>query len=190
MRTITGVVVVASLLCLFTTFAVAEELPANLRAILEKNASFHLDRFPIGFWNYTNLTGHGSHMTEAEVQGWADAGFTLTMSPDFDPTKPEQMQHMRNLLAWAGQRHMKLILCDRRANAPVSDEPGAKALALSDQEKKIASVAADFYGNPAVFGVEIGDEPSPANLDTFLACARHTKAAAPEWHPFINHLPY
>jgi len=85
---------------------------------------------------------------------------------------------------------MKLILCDRRANAPVPGEPGAKAPVLSDQEKKIAAVVADFRGNPAVFGVEIGDEPSPANLDTFLTCARLTKAAAPEWHPFINHLPY
>ena len=190
MRTITSLVVVASLLCLFTTLAGPAELPANLRAILEKNASFHLDRFPIGFWNYTDLTRHGSHMTEAEVQGWADAGFTLPMSPDFDPAKPEQMQHMRNLLAWAVERHMKVILCDRRANAPVPDEPGAKVPVLQDQEKKIASVVADFYGNPAVFGVEIGDEPSPANLDAFLTSARLTKAAAPEWHPFINHLPY
>ena len=190
MRTITGVVVVVSLLCLLTTLAGAAELPANLRAVLEKNASFHLDRFPVGFWNYTDLTDHGSHMTEAEVQSWADAGFTLTMSPSFDPAKPEQMQQMHNLLAWADQRHIKLILCDPRTYAPVPDEPGAKADVPPDQEKKIAAAVADFRGDSAVFGIEIGDEPSPANLDAFDTCARLAKAAAPEWHPFINHLPY
>ena len=45
----------------------AVDLPQNLRAMLDKSASLSLQRFPIGFWNYTNLTEHAQYMDEAET---------------------------------------------------------------------------------------------------------------------------
>jgi hypothetical protein len=39
-----------------------------MKALLEKIQSLGLKRFPISFWSYTNLTEHGEHMTEAEVE--------------------------------------------------------------------------------------------------------------------------
>jgi hypothetical protein len=168
----------------------AELLPAKLRAMLKKSASLGLDRFPIGFWNYTNLTEHGEHMDEAEVEEWADAGFSVTMSPSFDPGKPEQVQHIRRLLKWANERHMKLILCDPRTHGPAGREPGKAVSIPEGQAQRIEAALADFRGSPAVFGFHIGDEPGESNNDAYFACYRMLRKAAPRLHPFMNLLPH
>lgn len=40
-----------------------------------------MGQFPMGCWNYVAVDGQGP----AAVRDWADAGMTLTMSPEFDP---------------------------------------------------------------------------------------------------------
>ncbi|UCH33441.1 MAG: hypothetical protein JSV65_12785 [Armatimonadota bacterium] len=168
----------------------AAELPANLRSMLEKSASLGLDRFPIGFWNYTNLTAHGQYMDEAEVEEWADAGFTVTMTPSFDPGKPEQVEHMRRMLEWADARGMKLIICDPRTYGPHHGEATDPVPVPADHAQKIAAALADFRGSPAVFGFHIGDEPNRFNNDAYFESYRMLGEAAPDLHPFMNLLPY
>ncbi|MCC6443250.1 MAG: hypothetical protein IT210_07315 [Armatimonadetes bacterium] len=158
------------------------EVPVNIQKILEGNASLGLGKFPIGFWNYTNLNDHAKYMDEAEVEEWADAGFTVTMSSSFDPAKPEQIRHMKKMLRWADRRGMKLILCDPRAYAP----PGK---VTEEYRKNIAAALADFKGTPGLFGFHIGDEPG-ANSNDFFEAYRMTRKMAPELHPFANLLPY
>jgi len=168
----------------------AADLPPNLRSMLEKSASLHLTRFPIGFWNYTSLKEDGARMDEAEVEEWADAGFTVTMSPRFDPTDAKQMAHLRRMLKWAEQRGMKLILCDPRTYGPRASADGKEVPVPKDQAEKIAAAVKDFRTEPAVFGFEVGDEPDVPAMNAFLGSYRLTKEAAPQWHPFANFLPY
>lgn len=160
----------------------AAETPANLQGMLKKSESLGLTKFPIGFWNYTSLGEHGKYMDEAEVEEWADAGFTVTMSPYVDPAQPGQLKQMHKLLKWADARGMKLIVCDKRSAAPLG--------ALSEGYKEqIEAALAEYKDSPGFFGVHIGDEPTLYSNDFFEAC-RLAKEAAPNRHPFANLLPY
>ena len=94
--------------------AAALEVTDKMKAIIKKNESFGLKKYPISIWNYTNLKDHGEYMTEAEMQSLADAGITVPQSPSFDPNDPAQIAHMLKMLDWAAKRDMKLILWDPR----------------------------------------------------------------------------
>ena len=190
MMRIGDVVLAAIGLVVFAGPVLGAALPASLRGMLDKSASLGLDRFPIGFWNYTNLAAHGQYMDEAEVEEWADAGFTVPLSPSFDPNNPDQLAHMGRLLDWAGARGMKLILCDPRTRGPGRGDQKEAVAVPADQEKKIAAALADFRSSPAVFGFEIGDEPNRFNNDAYFETYRLTKAADPQLHPLMNLLPY
>ena len=78
---------------LAATSALCAEVPDSVRVIIEKCRSFGIGGYPTGFWSYTNLKEHGDHMTEEEVQSWADAGFTVPQSPRYDPSDPGQKAH-------------------------------------------------------------------------------------------------
>jgi len=166
----------------------AAELPESLRAMLQRQADLGLERFPIGFWNYTNLNQHAEHQGDAAVEEWDNAGFTVTMTPSFDASKPDQVAHMRRMLDKAQSLGMKLILCDPRCNAPGEGEGTVPVPA--DQAERIAAAVADFGGHPALFGFHIGDEPGASNNDAYFACHKITKEAAPRLHPFLNLLPW
>ena len=168
------------------------ELTDSQKRILEKNASFGLTRFPLGFWTYTNLTRHGVHMDEAEIDRWADCGFTLTMTPFFDPDNPEEVEHTRRILDWAGERDMKLIVSDPRVHGPFARGGGADPnvpRVLADYEEK-AKAAAELLGDhPAVWGFHQGDEPEEVDNERFFAGHRILKKVAPHLHPFMNLFP-
>ncbi len=170
--------------------AVAQTVPQNLRSLIERNQSFGLSAYPIGFWNYTNLGDHGQYMDEAEVEEWADAGFTVTLSPSFDPASPEQVEHMRRLLDWAGAQGMKLILVDPRTHGPRPPAPDQPAVVAPEYAARVAEAMADLGAHPAVFGHHIGDEPGEFENDAWFECYRITKDAAPNLHPFLNLLPW
>ncbi len=177
------------LLCAMTATQAAD-LPPNLRSMLEKSASLQLTRFPIGFWNYTSLKQDGARLDEAEVEEWADAGFTVTMSPSFDPADAEQVAQIRRMLKWADQRGMKLVLCDPRTYGPRASADGKEVSIPKDRAEKLAAAIEDFRNEPAVFGFEVGDEPDLPAMNAFLGSYRLAKEAAPQWHPFANFLPY
>ena len=159
--------------------------PDNLRAMIQKTQSFGLGRYPISFWNYTNLAEHGTHMDEAAVAEWADAGFTVPQSPEFDPADAEQRAHIVRLLDWAQRRGMKLIVCDRRGYAK-SDAAGV-APGYADG---VRAAVKDFGSHPALFGFHVGDEPDKALKAAFFESYRIQKEVAPGLHPFANLLPY
>jgi hypothetical protein len=163
--------------------------PSTVNAIIEKSASFGLGKYPIGFWSYTNLGEHGKHMNEAEVEQWADAGFTLTQSPNFDPKKPAQVAQIRRVLDWAHERGMKLVVCDPRCYARSVDQ-GGKLVVPADYADGIRAAVAQFGKHPATFGFHVGDEPDAAMKDAFFACYRIQKEVAPHLHPFANLLPF
>jgi len=167
----------------------AAEVPPSMRAVIEKSAAFGLGRYPISFWSYTNLNEHGQYMDEAEVEEWADAGFTVPQSPSFDPTKPEQVAHIRQLLDWAQARGMKLIVCDPRTYARWMDREGTLVVP-DDYAAGIQAALRDFGDHPALFGFHVGDEPGAAEKDAFFSCLRMQKELAPALHPFANLLPH
>ena len=45
-----------------------------------------MDKFPIGFWNYTR-TGQ---LGPKDVHDWNDLGMTFAMSPEFNPEKDDR----------------------------------------------------------------------------------------------------
>ncbi len=161
------------------------QIPANLRHMIEKTQSFGLASYPIGFWSYTNLAEHGQHMDEAAVEEWADAGFTVPQSPDFDPTDPAQKAHILRLLDWSQKRGMKLILCDPRGYS--KSENGKVPSSYADG---IRAAVRDFGSHPALFGFHVGDEPDKSAKDAFAESYRIQKQIAPNLHPFANLLPY
>lgn len=147
----------------------------GLRSILDKNASFELASFPIGFWNYMSIGNpeQREHINEAEVQDWADAGFTLTDAPRFDYRDDDERELMQNVLDWADQRGIKLIIHDGRTWG-----------------EHLPEAVEGFGDHPAVFGFHIADEPNGDTSDRIFAAARRVKAAAPDLHPFVNLGPY
>jgi hypothetical protein len=166
--------------------ALAQEVPGNVRSIIEKTQSFGLGKYPISFWSYTNLNEHAQYMTEDEVEEWADAGFTVPQSPRFDPGNPEQVAHMRRLLDWAHERGMKLIVCDPRGYA----RRGEDGKAHPEYAAGIQAAVEQFGDHPGLFGLHVGDEPGAADKDAFFDCYRVQKEVAPHLHPFANLLPY
>ncbi len=173
----------------FLSSTSAAEVPPAVKAMLAKSASFNLGKYPISFWSYTNLNEHADHMTEAEVAEWADCGFTVPMSPSFDPAKPEQVAHMHKLLDWAHVRGMKLILCDPRCGAHWADQ-GGKLVVPPGYADGVRAAVKQFGDHPALFGFLVGDEPDAAMKDAFFECARIQKEIAPHLHPFANLLPF
>ncbi|NLC58419.1 MAG: hypothetical protein GX774_16420 [Armatimonadetes bacterium] len=169
--------------------AEAPQVPEKLAAIVAKTQSFGLGRYPISFWSYTNLKEHGRYMDEAEVEEWADAGFTVPQSPSFDANDPAQKAHIQRLLNWARERQMKLILCDPRCRA----QPGPNgdwSQMPPDYADGIRAAVKDFGSHPATFGFHVGDEPDAAMKETFFRCYRVQKEVAPHLFPFANLLPW
>lgn len=158
----------------------------TLTTLVEKTQSFGLKRFPVSFWSYTNLGEHGGHMTEAEVESWADAGFTVPQSPSFDPNDPAQKARIVQILGWAHERGMKLIVCDPRTYARMGPD-GEPASGYKDG---VRAAVADFGMHPGLLGFHVGDEPDASLKETFFACCKLQKEIAPHLHPFANLLPH
>lgn len=181
-----GAVAVFTLLAAASVFSQqVQEVPVNLRSMIQKSQSFGLDSYPVSLWSYTNLAEHGKHMDEAEVEEWAEAGFTVPQSPTFNPDDPEQKAHMLRLLDWAQKRKMKLIVCDPRGYAR-KGESGGVAPGYADG---VRAAARDFGSHPATFGFHVGDEPGAEMKEPFFESYRIQKQTAPNLHPFANLLP-
>lgn len=161
------------------------KVPENVRKMIEKTQSFGLHAYPISFWSYTSLAEHGEHMDEAAVAEWADVGFTVPQSPEYEPADPQQRAHMLQMLDWAQKYKMKLILCDPRGYS----KGDAKGVA-SGYADGIRAAAKEFGSHPALFGFHVGDEPDKEAKAAFFESYRIQKEIAPQLHPFANLLPY
>jgi len=163
------------------------EVPEHVKSIVEKTQSFGIGRYPISFWNYTNLSDHGKYMDENEVEEWADAGFTVPQSPSYNPGDPSQKEHILRMLDWAKERGMKLILSDPRCHARKG--PGDDIIP-SDYSDSVKAAVRDFGSHPALFGFHVGDEPDADMKSAFFECYRFQKEIAPNLYPFANLLPF
>jgi hypothetical protein len=151
--------------------------------LLKAIASLGLKKFPISFWNYTSLELHGQYMNEAEVESWADAGFTVPQGSICDPNNPGEVAHTRQMLDWAQQRGMKLIPWDKRCMAD-SDAEGRHA--REGFRGRAEAAIRDFGDHPALFGFYVADE---AANDGMYECHRIQRELAPHLHAYYNLLP-
>ncbi len=139
-----------------------------------------MDRFPVGFWNYVQADRLGV----SAVQDWADAGMTLTMSPEFDPDRHDAGQ-LRSILDAAADANIKMIVCDRRGYWTQLTRGGEDAY-----RRDFEAAVAEFGDHPAVFGFHVGDEPEAAAFPDACRAQRLQKVVAPQLVPFLNLLPW
>jgi len=138
-----------------------------------------MTRFPLGCWNYVGADKQGP----SAVLDWADAGMTLTMSPEFDP-ECHRAEDLRAILDAAAEENIKMIVCDRRAHwRSLAANEGAYREGLMQAIK-------DFGGHPATFGFHVGDEPDAADFADACRAYRLQKELAPCLSPFLNLLPW
>ncbi len=157
----------------------------KIKAIIQKNESFGLKKYPISFWNYTNLKNHSEHINNEAIDEWIDAGFTVPISPWYDPSNTEEVKQFIKLLDYAQQKGIKMIICDPRCYAPKYNQYDE-----NKYKEGIKTAAATTGKHPAVLGFYIGDEPDADNKETFFRCYKLMKEAAPALFPFANLLPY
>lgn len=138
-----------------------------------------MNKFPIGFWNYT----HTGDLGPKDVQDWADLGMTMANSPEFgDDSKKEDMLAILDACA---EHDIKVIVCDDRARwgYTLDDPEGC--------EKRFLEAYEDFGKHPATLGFHLGDEPSsPRSFNECKAAHKMHLRLAPELTPHANFLPY
>ncbi len=177
-------------ICL-NVFAKSQErsfVDLKYKRVLDKKAEFGLAKFPIGFWNYTNLDEHLGHQQESDVKQWFQAGFTLPKSPGFDPKNKKHVKHINDMLGWCRKYDMKMVLVDKRSLGLVRSDEGVKL--PDDFGSNFSSAVNDFGGHPALFGFSVGDEPDKSNGEAYFEAYKVQKKLAPGLFPFMNLLPY
>lgn len=139
-----------------------------------------MQKFPMGFWNYTRA----GQLGKDAVQDWIDLGMTFAMSPSFDP-ESDNKQHIIDLLDECQAKGMKMILCDKRSSwTGASTNPAA-------YEAQFKAAFEDFGRHPATFGFHIGDEPiNETQFNDCVEAGRIQRKVAPNLTPFLNYLPY
>ena len=138
-----------------------------------------MNRFPIGFWNYTRTGDLGPEA----VKDWADLGMTFAISPEFYDGCDKAA--LLAILDACEQRGLRVIVSDARARwwSGGGTEEGCEAAFRAAYE--------DFGRHPAVIGFHVGDEPTTD--EKFAAAAqacRVQQRIAPELTPHLNFLPY
>ncbi len=137
-----------------------------------------MDRFPIGFWNYTRTGDLGPEA----VKDWADLGMTFAISPEYNEGCDKDA--MLSILDACAERGLRVIVSDARARWWAGDTEEAC-------EAAFRAAYEDFGRHPAVIGFHVGDEPTTD--ERFAAAARACriqKRIAPSLTPHLNFLPY
>ncbi|MFR6640694.1 MAG: hypothetical protein ACLUSP_04700 [Christensenellales bacterium] len=137
-------------------------------------------KYATGLWNYYNT---GEYDPEVMAKDFADLGFNLVMSCEYDPEKHDKAEFLRHL-DLLSERNMKVIVCDARARWTRLTERGEEEFI-----KGMNAAAADFAAHPAVYGFHVGDEPGAKQMPDMIKAYKLVKAAAPHLHPFVNFLP-
>ena len=143
-----------------------------------------MPRFPIGFWNYTDLTSPCNDDPVACVRDWAEAGMTLTMSPNFGP-EPERIARARAILDAAAEADIRVILGHNHGYWRHLIDVG-EAQYRNDFKAAVKALG----DHPAAFGFHVGDEPDTDNFPHACLATRIQKELAPGLQPFLNLLPW
>ena len=138
-------------------------------------------KYPIGFWNYTNIDNPKAR----NVQDWVDAGMTVAHTPSCVAGEGNKA-HMLAVLDEAGRNDIACIVCDERLHAAYHE---------TETRKSYQAVADDFARHPAVIGLHVGDEPIAqgdveANDSRLVKRYRLAKEVAPHLKPFLNLHPW
>lgn len=133
-------------------------------------------KYPVGFWNYNRL-GTRKH---SYIRDWEDLGFTVPMTPLYDPDK-DDIREMHALLDAAHEKGMKLIVSDKRAYWSVLAEKGEAAYRAG-----FADVLRDFGDRPSIYGFHVGDEPSPAQIGNACLAQSIQEEMSPRHNSFLN----
>ncbi len=138
-----------------------------------------MEKFPVGFWNYTRLDENPPD----SVKDWVDVGATITMGPEFDPEKDDKAV-MLKILDNAYAAGIKVIMCDARTNYwyVLNNHTEAEFEAVFKQ------AVDDFGAHPALFGFHLGDEPGGKGkpLDAICLAGRLHKKYVPHLKAFSN----
>lgn len=139
-----------------------------------------MEKFPIGFWNYTSTGQLGAEA----VRDWAELGMTMAVSPEFNPAEHDKNALLEILDACA-EYGIKVIISDSRARwGGAAKDPAA-------YEKRFTEAYEDFGHHPATMGFHVGDEPW--SDEAFADCTeahRIQLRVAPNLTPHLNFLPY
>ena len=137
---------------------------------------------PIGFWNYPSVLSE----TAQDVEVWAKAGITLTMSPTLkDPDSAEEKERMLSILDACEAHGLRLILRDAR-----TDWQGAAEHPAAYRER-FRRAMADYGHHPAAWGFLIGDEPgNEAQFEDCRQALQIQREEAPQLTGFLNFNPY
>lgn len=138
-------------------------------------------QYEISFWNYQPV---GFKDEKEAVAEWKDAGITLPMTFEFDPSLHDKARLLR-LLDECGRAGMRAIVCDARTRYHRLREVGEERFRAD-----VAAAVADFGSHPAVFGFHVGDEPDKQNWEYAVTAYRIVREAAPQLTPFLNMFPY
>lgn len=143
-----------------------------------------MKRFPIGFWNYTDIAKHRiNHDPAACVKDWADAGMTFAMGPNYS-SSPEDVGRMRALLDAAAASDIRVILSHKDGYWPALTKNGEERY-----RRDFARAVTDLGSHPVVSGFHAGDEPGHAEFADACRAMRIQKELAPGLSPFLNLLP-
>lgn len=137
-------------------------------------------KYPAGFWNYNSL-GEGNF---DYIKDWEDLGFTVPMSPLYDPDQ-DDIRAMYRILDAAHEKGMKVIVNDKRSYWSVLTEKGEGAYREGFQE-----ILRDFGDHPAVFGFHVGDEPNKEQFDDACLAQSIQEEMSPKHYSFLNLLPW
>lgn len=134
--------------------------------------------YPMGFWN----TVPGVHLEQ--VQDWEDLGFTMPITPHFDPEKDNKQEFIA-LLDAIHAKGMKTIVTDSRSYWRVLTEKGEQAY-----REGYAALLKDFGGHPAVSGFHVGDEPDAPDFDDACHAVAIQEEMSPGHTAYLNLLPW
>ncbi|HOK56464.1 MAG TPA: hypothetical protein PKV21_08970 [bacterium] len=167
----------------FSFKEISSIIEGNIGRIIKKNVSFLNGKFPIGFWNYTDLEKHSKIYNLSEIKKWADAGFTIVHGPDFKPDDKKQKQLMIKILNWCNKYGIKVILWDPRCIVKNN-------INISKYKKEVKKSIFDFGKLPALFGFFLCDEPGYNLMEDVVKSVRIQREIEPKLIPFVNLLPF
>lgn len=167
-----------------TPLQINKTFTKQMESIVNISTSYGLNKFPMGFWTKADLTQDAANFTEAEVKSWADAGFTIPMTPlNNNFNIPAQVSIVKKLLTWSNKYGMKLIVSENS----IMGYPATVTDKYVDNFKLILNTFSTYN---ALFGFWVVDEPNASQFDAACQAISIQKGIAPGLHPYSNLLPY
>lgn len=135
-----------------------------------------MPKYHLSTWVYNPV----EEFTPDEVDLWADCGLTVPVAPrlEIGKNRPEELIPF---LDRAQELGIKLI-----GNFAGLDYNAYRALGQDGYEKRMKSVIDAVGDHPALYGIDVGDEPnSPEDIEASRRCIETEKRLAPHLTPYL-----